>query len=163
MKNIKKITTLAVLVLIAVYFSGCSIRKKDDVADTNAPVATEKEEPKKVDTDGDGLLDDEEEKIGTDKNLADTDSDNLSDFDEVKVWKTNPLVKDTDGDGYDDGLEIQNGYDPKGSGQLDSDRDGITDPEEKRIGTDPNKLDTDGDGLFDGEEIGLGRNPLVAE
>jgi len=164
MKNVKKITIIAILVLIAVYFSGCSIRKKDEVADTASPAATEKkEEPKKVDTDSDGLFDDEEEKIGTDKNLADTDGDSLSDFEEVRTWETDPLVKDTDGDGYGDGIEVQNGYDPKGLGQLDSDSDGITDPEEKRIGTDPNKFDTDGDGLSDKEEVDAGRNPLVAE
>ena len=164
MKNIKKISMLAVLVLIALYFSGCSIRKKDEVVDTSAPVVTEKkEEPKKVDTDSDGLFDDEEEKLGTDKNLADTDGDGLSDFDEAKTWKTDPLVKDTDGDGYEDGVEVSAGYDPKGPGQLDSDSDGFTDPEEKKLGTDPQEYDTDGDGLNDKEEIDAGRNPLVAE
>ena len=35
----------------------------------------------------------------------------------------------------------------------DSDKDGMTDGEEKRLGTDPNSSDTDGDGLFDREEI----------
>jgi len=164
MKNVKKMTIVAVLIFITVYFSGCSIRKKDEVTDTTAPAATDKkEEPKRIDTDGDGLFDDEEEKLGTDKNLADTDGDGLSDFDEAKKWKTDPLAKDTDGDGYDDGVEVSAGYDPKGSGQLDSDSDGLMDPEEKKIGTDPYKFDTDGDGLSDKEEIDLGRNPLVAE
>lgn len=164
MEKIKKATMLTVLVLIAVYFSGCSIRKKDEIADTNAPSVTDKkEELKKVDTDSDGLLDDEEGEIGADKNLADTDSDGLSDFDEARKWKTNPLIKDTDGDGYNDGIEVQNGYDPKGPGQLDSDSDGLTDPEEKKLGTDLYKFDTDNDGLSDKEEADAGRNPLVAE
>jgi len=36
---------------------------------------------------------------------------------------------------------------------VDSDNDGLTDAEEKTLGTDPNNPDTDGDGLFDGEEV----------
>lgn len=35
----------------------------------------------------------------------------------------------------------------------DSDGDGLTDEEEKEIGTDPNNADTDGDGLNDGAEV----------
>ncbi len=35
----------------------------------------------------------------------------------------------------------------------DRDGDGLTDDEEREIGTDPDKADTDGDGLDDGEEI----------
>ncbi len=35
----------------------------------------------------------------------------------------------------------------------DPDRDGLTNDEEKQIGTDPNNPDTDGDGLKDGEEV----------
>ncbi len=36
---------------------------------------------------------------------------------------------------------------------LDSDGDGLTDEEERELGTDPNSADTDGDGLNDGEEV----------
>ncbi len=36
---------------------------------------------------------------------------------------------------------------------IDSDNDGLTDAEEKTLGTDPFNPDTDGDGLFDGEEV----------
>lgn len=35
----------------------------------------------------------------------------------------------------------------------DSDKDGLSDEEEKSLGTDPNKADTDSDGLFDREEV----------
>lgn len=35
----------------------------------------------------------------------------------------------------------------------DSDNDGLSDPREKELGTDPNVTDTDGDGLDDGEEV----------
>jgi hypothetical protein len=43
---------------------------------------------------------------------------------------------------------------------LDSDQDGLTDQEEKMIGTDPFKADTDGDGYSDGKEVGSGYDPL---
>lgn len=43
---------------------------------------------------------------------------------------------------------------------LDSDQDGLTDQEEKMIGTDPFKSDTDGDGYTDGKEVESGFNPL---
>jgi hypothetical protein len=43
---------------------------------------------------------------------------------------------------------------------LDSDQDGLTDQEEKMIGTDPFKAVTDGDGYSDGKEVGSGYNPL---
>jgi anti-sigma-K factor RskA len=71
-----------------------------------------------LDTDGDGLSDDEEISLGTDSNKPDTDSDGLFDREEVKVYKTNPLKKDTDGDGYTDGDEVQSGNNPNGSGKL---------------------------------------------
>jgi len=43
---------------------------------------------------------------------------------------------------------------------LDSDQDGLTDQEEKMIGTDPLKADSDGDGYSDGKEVESGYNPL---
>jgi hypothetical protein len=43
---------------------------------------------------------------------------------------------------------------------LDSDQDGLTDQEEKMIGTDPQNADTDGDGYSDGKEVSSGYNPL---
>lgn len=39
------------------------------------------------------------------------------------------------------------------TGPEDTDRDGLTDDYEDKIGTDPNNPDTDGDGLKDGEEV----------
>jgi hypothetical protein len=71
-----------------------------------------------VDSDGDGLDNEAEQKLGTDPNNWDSDNDNLSDGDEVLIWKTNPLNPDTDGDGYKDGEEVKNGYNPLGAGKL---------------------------------------------
>ena len=71
-----------------------------------------------TDSDQDGLTDEEEGALGTDINNTDTDSDGLFDREEVKVYKTNPLVPDTDGDGYSDGDEVRDGYNPVGPGKL---------------------------------------------
>jgi hypothetical protein len=46
------------------------------------------------------------------------------------------------------------------SSAIDSDGDGLTDEEERRLGTDPFNADTDGDGYPDGLEVALGSNPL---
>jgi len=46
------------------------------------------------------------------------------------------------------------------SSAIDSDGDGLTDEEERRLGTDPFNPDTDGDGYPDGLEVALGSNPL---
>jgi hypothetical protein len=46
---------------------------------------------------------------------------------------------------------------------LDTDKDNLSDEEEKRRRTDPNKADTDDDGLSDYDEVKLGTDPLVAD
>jgi len=71
-----------------------------------------------VDSDKDGLTDEEERVLGTDANEVDSDHDNSFDYEEVKVYQTDPLNPDTDGDGYLDGEEVQSGYNPKGPGKL---------------------------------------------
>jgi len=71
-----------------------------------------------IDKDGDGLDDTREAEIGTDPNNWDTDKDELSDGDEVIIWKTNPLNADSDGDTYFDGAEVKNGYSPTGLGKI---------------------------------------------
>jgi len=79
----------------------------------------------RIDSDGDGLADDDESMKGTDPFNKDSDRDGLSDYEEVittltdplnpdtdfdtltdgeeaKKWKTNPLKRDSDGGGVDD-------------------------------------------------------------
>lgn len=51
-------------------------------------------------------------------NKVDTDGDGLSDYDEINIYKTDPLNPDTDGDGYSDGEEVKGGYNPLGDGKL---------------------------------------------
>jgi len=140
---------------------------------------------KPVDTDGDGLTDAQEAKLGTNPNKADTDGDRLSDGDEVNKYKTDPLKADTDGDGLSDGDEVlSHGTDPlkadtDGDGlndgdeinqyhtdpkNKDTDGDGLNDYEEVMThNTDPNKADSDGDGFTDGQEIDMGTDPLDAQ
>lgn len=48
----------------------------------------------------------------------DTDGDGLTDREEKTVWFTNHLLPDTDHDGFSDGTEVKNGYNPKGDGKL---------------------------------------------
>lgn len=54
----------------------------------------------------------------TPESLIDTDEDGLSDFWE-EIYETDPENPDTDGDGYSDGDEVANGFDPLGPGKLE--------------------------------------------
>jgi hypothetical protein len=69
-----------------------------------------------VDSDLDGVSDAEEKTVGSNPNVIDSDNDNLSDYEEIRIYKTNPIVADTDGDGYLDGAEVKSGYDPNVKG-----------------------------------------------
>lgn len=64
------------------------------------------------DADGDGLTNLQELEINTDLSKVDTDSDNLSDYEEYRIYGTDPLNYDTDGDGVSDGKEVELGTDP---------------------------------------------------
>ncbi len=74
--------------------------------------------PVDVDSDKDALMDSREKELGTDKNNPDSDFDGLTDNEEVTLWNTDPLIDDTDKDGYKDGDEVGNGYNPAGPGRL---------------------------------------------
>jgi opacity protein-like surface antigen/outer membrane protein OmpA-like peptidoglycan-associated protein len=134
------------------------------------------------DSDGDGLTDAEELRLGTDLHNPDTDGDGLSDGDEVHKYHTSPLNPDTDGDGLTDGEEVNRYHtdplnkDTDGDGLTDgeevlkyhtkplnpdTDSDGLSDGDEvKKYHTDPLKADTDGGGVDDGTEVRRGTNPL---
>ncbi|MDC0282764.1 hypothetical protein OAK59_02455, partial [Akkermansiaceae bacterium] len=96
--------------------------------------------PNLADSDSDGLSDSEEIAAETDPNIADTDEDGVSDGAEVNTYASNPKKKDTDDDGLSDGDEI-NTYlsNPNNS---DSDSDGILDASEVAAGLDLNTADT---------------------
>lgn len=89
-----------------------------------------------LDSDGDGLLDTEEQQIGTDPFDPDTDKDGLTDYQEVRETQTDPLNPDSDSDGLTDGAEV-NVYT---TNPLDADTDdgGVRDGHEViEDGTDP--------------------------
>lgn len=65
------------------------------------------------DFDSDGLNNTLEKELGTNFRLWDSDGDGLSDGDEYYIYKTDPTKLSTDGDLYDDGMEIL-GYSPNG-------------------------------------------------
>ncbi len=79
---------------------------------------TESKITEMVDSDGDGLTDQEESIAGSNSLNPDTDGDGLGDREEVKVYLTDPLDPDTDGDTFLDGQEVVNGYNPRGEGKL---------------------------------------------
>lgn len=116
-----------------------------------------------TDSDGDGLTDLEEARIyRTDPQFADTDTDGLADGLEVDEYWTLPLVVDTDGDQFIDGVEVRLGTDPTDissfptestPGFNDLDGDGISNEEERSLGSDPQRVDSDFDGLDDFVEI----------
>ena len=122
------------------------------------------------DTDKDGIADEVEEKLGTNKKKKDTDNDGLTDYQEVVLVGTNPLMKDTDKNGISDykddrdGDKLSNGEEVKlGSNPAvsDTDSDNLNDYEEvKKHKTSPVKKDTDGDGAEDGWEINNGFDPI---
>jgi hypothetical protein len=137
-------------------------------------------DPNNPDTDNDGLPDGLEVKTGTNPLDRDSDHDGIPDGVEdvnrngkVDPGETDPRKADTDGDGCLDGQEDKNWnhkVDPGETDPLnptdcgpavgrDTDCDGLSDVEEAKLGTDPNKADTDGDGLLDGLEVGVVTNP----
>ena len=121
-----------------------------------------------IDTDEEGIPDIYEESIGTDITNPDTDGDNLTDYEEIYLTNSDPLVynsvneevsdseADPDEDGVSNRTEIDNGTNPL---LADSDYDGINDGEEAKIGTDPVSSDTDNDGIADGDELTLNLDP----
>ena len=137
-----------------------------------------------TDRDGDGLLTNFEEMIGTNPDNNDSDNDSMPDrweimhnlnalendanedldYDDLTNLEEyhsglDPNDMDTDDDNLTDGVEITTYYtDPMSS---DSDSDGINDGLEIRVYlTNPNSNDTDFDGMIDQWEIKYGLNPL---
>lgn len=100
--------------------------------------------------------------VEPDLKAMDLDSDGLSDYLEISMYKTDPKKADTDMDGLSDGLEV-NRYktDPN---KADTDMDGLGDYAEIYTHkTDPLKIDTDGGSMNDGAEIKANKNPLDAK
>jgi hypothetical protein len=85
----------------------------------------------------------------------DTDGDGISDLDEERLG-TDPLHADSDSDGIPDKAELEAGLDPM---RADTDGDGLRDGEEGAARTSPLDPDSDDDGVSDGDEVSLGTDP----
>jgi cell wall-associated NlpC family hydrolase len=133
--------------------------------------------PALADSDTDGLTDGLEMAHGLDAHVIDTDTDGLSDTYELQTGG-NALSADSDGDGFTDAYELATLGDatfattgvvlPSMPGQaavalIDSDDDGLSDPWESTLGTNPLHEDSDGDGLGDALEVARGSDPLVPD
>ncbi|MCC2316307.1 NlpC/P60 family protein [Cellulomonas xiejunii] len=125
-----------------------------------------------LDSDGDGITDVLEQRLGLDAFLADTDLDGSSDGYELLMLRTKADAADSDGDGVSDGQELLLGTDPTraDAGAVaagaadgpDTDADGLPDALEQVLGTDPFAADTDADGFVDGAEHLAGFDALDA-
>lgn len=129
-------------------------------------------DPRKADTDGDGLSDMEEMSRGTNPSSPDSDFDGLTDREEIQGFdvpgigtvKTNPLDSDSDNDKRSDGAEVGRttffcgpplpaetcgSYIVRVQGEV---------PYEVAV-SNPTKADADLDMLVDGDELAKGTDP----
>jgi hypothetical protein len=149
----------------------------DDHHDAPAP-ALPPIDPNSPDSDGDGLTDAIEARLGTDAHNVDSDHDGVSDAYEVATLHTDATRADTDFDGLSDSIELALGLDPNardtdGDGHVDSagyfadgpdtDGDHLSDALEAILGSAIDRIDTDGDGFSDSIEFEAGTDPLSAD
>lgn len=116
------------------------------------------------DTDGDGMDDFAETFFFGDLSRdgsGDFDEDGLNDADEL-ANRAFPNNKDSDGDGLEDGPEVNDhGTSPA---LVDTDGDSLSDGQEiNDLQTDPTKTDTDDDTFGDNVELALNTDPLNAD
>src|SRR5262249_34318509 len=139
-------------------------RKQIIVSNRNALARAEGHQ---VDTDGDGLSDDEEIKLGTCPTMRDSDGDHLSDSVEnsLRAVGLDPL-KNQSYPSPDWPLEcpppngaVPGGFDPA----QDQDGDGLTDCEENLLRTNRSLYDSDADGVPDFLEITYGTDAIKSD
>ncbi|PLX19085.1 MAG: hypothetical protein C0599_11370 [Salinivirgaceae bacterium] len=135
----------------------------------NGKVDIDEQEPNNIaddvaplDTDNDSLPDALEVHLGSNPNNTDSDSDGLTDKEEVFIHKTNLISPDSDGDGLSDGNEVL--VHLTNPTRTDTDKDGLSDYYELNFSnTEPTDEDTDDDTLLDGMEINVyNSDPLSA-
>ena len=69
------------------------------------------EEEKKEDWNNDGITNEEAQKLGLNIMVSDSDEDGISDYDEINVYKSDPLKFSTMDDIYSDGYKVANDMD----------------------------------------------------
>jgi hypothetical protein len=114
---------LAMVVALALFLRQRSPRATDEATSptnrSQLPVNLDTRQGiTREDGDQDGLTNDEEARLGTNPTQADSDRDELSDFDEVKLYQSDPNKADSDGDGHSDGEEVRQRFSPTGPGKL---------------------------------------------
>ena len=112
-----------------------------------------------LDSDGDGLTNLDEFRLGSDPHSTDTDQDGVLDLTDrcprtrtgARVGAEGCTSADADRDGMPDEYENDYGFDPKNpdDAKEDFDGDGAANIIEYRKGMDPTRLDTDDDGITD--------------
>ena len=152
---------------------------------SSSPSPTPDGEGPNDDPDNDGLVNEREDALKTDRHDPDTDFDLLTDGEEYHMYLSNPTVKDTDLDDLYDGDEVirvrtspissDSDGDSLGDGAEtnelftnplddDTDHDDLKDPDEFVHGTDSRVVDTDGDSVAEGVEVSqYFTKPLVYE
>ncbi len=105
------------------------------------------------DMDGDGLNHLQEFAAGTDPENPDSDNDGVLDGEDLKPGDSQ-YSRDQDQDGLPDEWEQANGlYDSDPwDAAFDFDGDGLSNLQEYQRGTNPQEMDTDRDGVYDGED-----------
>ena len=148
----KALTTAGAIGAVSTALPVTSEKEATDVVETMDEAEGEEKEPQKtdsadsevskesVDSDGDGLTDDEETTLKTNPNKTDSDGDGIPDNEEVGDEPS--TATDTDGDGIINALDE------------DDDNDNLPTLLEGAINTNPLEKDTDGDGLDDATEVG---------
>lgn len=106
-----------------------------------------------TDSDGDGLTDDEEELVGTDPTVRDTDGDGFNDLIEDRL--RNAGFDPLDRSDADCAVTASDDYNRR-----DDDGDGLLNCEERFVGTNQRLFDTDADGLADPLELRSRLSPV---
>ena len=137
---------------------GIEDRNRDGILAPAAPGTTQETDATLADTDGDEICDGPNDVVGVCNAGEDRNRNGR-----VDAGETDPRTPDvdSDGDGLSNPIEVSLGTDPN---RADTDNDGIDDGDEVlEYETDPLSADTDCDGIKDSEEEALGTDPLLVD
>lgn len=152
------------IALLLVAVAGCGSENQAGDADTDQGDSTTEPCDYYTDEDGDTIADQMEGYDDFDgdgiPNLSDHDSDGDTVPDSIEAGDDDICNHPANSDwGYDSSGNPTGDPDPDFL-DLDSDNDGLTDAEERELGTERTDRDTDNDGLTDKAEVCFGLDPL---